>query len=59
MGFLLSWTWNPKSRHDFSALGNRVTKYREIVMTLTREFSDILDEYHGMMVERLAKYVYP
>jgi DNA-binding Lrp family transcriptional regulator len=45
--------------YELSIEAPTVAKYREVMMTLSREFSDIIQEYNGMMVERLAKYVYP
>ena len=36
-----------------------VQDYRDLMMRLTRSFSDLIQEYNGMMVQRIYKYVYP
>ena len=36
-----------------------VQQYRELIMDLTREFSDIIRDYNGMIVSRIHKYIYP
>jgi len=45
--------------YELSIEAPTVATYREVMMSIAREFSDIIQEYNGMMVERLAKYVYP
>lgn len=34
-------------------------EYRRVLMELTHEFDDIIDECNGMLVEEIKKYVYP
>lgn len=36
-----------------------IAKYREVMMTITKDFSDIVQEYNAMRVDKLVKYVYP
>lgn len=45
--------------YELSVETPSIDQYRKVMMTITREFSDIVQEYHGMRVENLAKYVYP
>lgn len=45
--------------YELSIEAPSVSKYREVMNSLSKEFSDIVQEYSGMMVERLEKYVYP
>lgn len=36
-----------------------IESYRAILQRMTREFSDIIQEYDGLMVDRIEKYVCP
>lgn len=45
--------------YELSVEVETVQQYRELMMDLTREFSDIIRDYTPMMVSKIHKYVYP
>lgn len=45
--------------YELSIEVETVQEYRELMMDLTREFSDIIRDYNGMMVSKIHKYIYP
>ncbi|MEZ4753759.1 MAG: winged helix-turn-helix transcriptional regulator [Bdellovibrionota bacterium] len=45
--------------YELSIEALSIQDYRELMMRLNSEFSDIIQEYNGLMVDEVAKYVYP
>jgi DNA-binding Lrp family transcriptional regulator len=45
--------------YELSVEAPTVQDYRAVMMRLTKDFSDIVQEYNGMLVESIEKYVYP
>lgn len=45
--------------YELSIEVDTVQQYRELMMDLTREFSDIIRDYNGMLVSKIHKYIYP
>jgi DNA-binding Lrp family transcriptional regulator len=45
--------------YEISVETETVQAFRELMMRMTSEFSDIIRDYQAMMVSRIHKYVYP
>ena len=45
--------------YELSIEAPTIQAYRSVMMRLTRDFFDIVQEFDGLMVERLHKYLYP
>lgn len=45
--------------YELSVETRTIQEYRDLMMRLTREFSEIIQEYKGMMVQKIEKYIYP
>ena len=45
--------------YELSIEVKTIQEYRELMMDLTREFSDIIRDYNAMMVSKIHKYIYP